>query len=150
MEKVENGYVCTIEGNTSSAYGVVANGGGVSRKRYPLSYGQIGGYGRPDWSLAEGMTEEDENMTLDKFKELMKEYRAELQDNDCGAWSRDAREWAIASGLINGTGTTATGEPNYACYLNMCKSDHSEGGITFESAKAKGFVEDPGWESPAI
>ena len=38
----------------------------------------------------------------------------------------------------------------YACYLNMCKSDHSEGGITFESAKAKGFVEDPGWESPAI
>ena len=39
-------------------------------------------------------------MTLDKFKELMKEYRAELQDNDCGAWSRDAREWAIASGLI--------------------------------------------------
>ena len=71
VEKVENGYVCTIEGNTSSAYGVVANGGGVSRKRYPLSYGQIGGYGRPDWSLAEGMTEEDENMTLDKFKELM-------------------------------------------------------------------------------
>lgn len=37
-----------------------------------------------------------------------------------------------------------------ACYLNMCKSDHSEGGITFESAKAKGFVEDPSWESPAI
>ncbi len=27
-------------------------------------------------------------MTLDTFKELMKEYRAELQDNDCGTWSK--------------------------------------------------------------
>jgi hypothetical protein len=26
-------------------------------------------------------------------------------------------------------------------YLALCKSDHSEGGITFESAKAKGFVQ---------
>ncbi len=25
-------------------------------------------------------------------------------------------------------------------YLNMAKSDHSEGGITFESAKAEGFA----------
>lgn len=37
-----------------------------------------------------------------------------------------------------------------AFYLNLCKSDHSACGITFESAKAKGFVEDPSWESPAI
>ena len=28
-------------------------------------------------------------------------------------------------------------------YLNMAKSDHSEGGITFESAKAKGFMTEP-------
>uniref|UniRef100_A0AAU8B5K6 DUF2933 domain-containing protein n=1 Tax=Dulem virus 33 TaxID=3145751 RepID=A0AAU8B5K6_9CAUD len=27
-------------------------------------------------------------------------------------------------------------------YLNMSKSDHSEGGITFEAAKAKGFTLD--------
>lgn len=27
-------------------------------------------------------------------------------------------------------------------YLNMSKSDHKEGGITFEAAKSKGFVED--------
>lgn len=26
-----------------------------------------------------------------------------------------------------------------ACYLSMAKSDHKEGGITFESAKAAGF-----------
>lgn len=28
-------------------------------------------------------------------------------------------------------------------YLNMAKSDHSEGGITFEVAKANGFSQDP-------
>ena len=36
-------------------------------------------------------------------------------------------------------------------YLSLCKSDHREGGITFESAKAKGFQEAEGSEnSPAI
>ena len=39
--------------------------------------------------------EEDEDMTLDTFKELMKEYRAELQDNDCGTW----RVRKLVSGL---------------------------------------------------
>ena len=58
--------------------------------------------------------EEDEDMTLDTFKELMKEYRAELQDNDCGTWSKEARAWAISNGLINGPGTEVNGEPNYA------------------------------------
>lgn len=27
-------------------------------------------------------------------------------------------------------------------YFNLAKSDHKEGGITFEAAKSKGFVED--------
>ncbi len=37
-------------------------------------------------------------------------------------------------------------------YLNMAKSDHKEGGITFESAKAKGFsqVAEGSENSPAI
>ncbi len=58
--------------------------------------------------------EEDEDMTLDRFKELMQEYRKELQDNDCGNWSAEAREWAISSGMINGIGNDANGNPNYA------------------------------------
>lgn len=38
-----------------------------------------------------------------------------------------------------------------AFYLNMAKSDHKEGGITFESAKARNFTEDAGSvDSPAI
>jgi len=41
------GYVYTIEGNTSSASGVVANGGGVKAKSYPVTYNKIAGYGIP-------------------------------------------------------------------------------------------------------
>ena len=51
--RVAGDRVYTIEGNTSGASGVVANGGGVCEKSYALSYAGIAGYGRPDWSLVE-------------------------------------------------------------------------------------------------
>ena len=44
---VDNTYVYTVEGNTSSTSGVVANGGGVFCKKYKLNYTRIYGYGRP-------------------------------------------------------------------------------------------------------
>lgn len=50
--KVAKGYVYTIEGNTSSAQGVVANGGCVRCKSYSDSYCQIAGYGRPKYDGA--------------------------------------------------------------------------------------------------
>lgn len=46
---VDSSYVYTVEGNTSSASGVVANGGAVEKKKYSLSYGRIYGYGRPNY-----------------------------------------------------------------------------------------------------
>lgn len=46
---VDKTYVYTIEGNTSSASGVVANGGCVAEKKYKLSYSRIYGYGRPKY-----------------------------------------------------------------------------------------------------
>lgn len=49
---VDSSRVYTIEGNTSSTAGVVANGGCVRDKSYSLSYANIYGYGRPDYSLA--------------------------------------------------------------------------------------------------
>lgn len=49
--KVDNSYVYTIEGNTSGANGVVANGGGVCQKKYAKNYARIAGYGRPDYDL---------------------------------------------------------------------------------------------------
>ena len=44
---VDKTYVYTIEGNTSSDSGVVANGGSVRAKKYKLTYTRIAGYGRP-------------------------------------------------------------------------------------------------------
>lgn len=50
---VDKTNVYTIEGNTSSASGVVANGGCVAKKSYKLNYSRIAGYGRPNYNLVE-------------------------------------------------------------------------------------------------
>ena len=49
VHNVDKTYVYTIEGNTSSASGVVANGGSVRHKKYKLNYSLIAGYGRPNY-----------------------------------------------------------------------------------------------------
>lgn len=49
VTKVTATKVYTIEGNTSSAAGVVANGGCVREKSYDRNYSRIAGYGRPLW-----------------------------------------------------------------------------------------------------
>lgn len=111
---VRNGRVYTIEGNTSKAAGVVANGGGVASKSYDLSSAYIYGFGRPDWSLVEDvMEQEDEDLTQEKFNEMMSVYLKGLQDNDCGQWSKDGRDYVIDKRLLVGNGMTANGEPNY-------------------------------------
>jgi glucan-binding YG repeat protein len=51
--EVSSDRVYTIEGNTSSGDQVIANGGAVCKKSYPLNYARIAGYGAPDWSLVE-------------------------------------------------------------------------------------------------
>lgn len=56
---------------------------------------------------------DEEEVTLDQFKQLWYQFRKELQDNDSGDWSKEARDWAISTGLIAGNGTTVNGEPNY-------------------------------------
>lgn len=51
--QVDNKYVYTIEGNTSSEKGVIANGGCVRLKQYSLNYNRIMGYGRPNYKYEE-------------------------------------------------------------------------------------------------
>lgn len=46
---VDGAYVYTVEGNTSAASGVIANGGGVAEKKYALTNSRIYGYGRPSY-----------------------------------------------------------------------------------------------------
>lgn len=66
-------------------------------------------YARMD-DLAANVTEglstntdmEDEEMDLEKFKELWREMRKELQDNDASAYSEEARRWAVENGIVQG------------------------------------------------
>ena len=105
--KVDSNYVYTIEGNTSGASGVVANGGGVCRKKYPLNSNYIVGYGRPNYSLVNdnGNTEmEEEEMTQERFNEMMNEYLKTLASEQPSSWSAKERLWAEKKGLINGDG----------------------------------------------
>ena len=66
---VDNTYVYTIEGNTSSESGVVANGGAVAKKKYKLSYSRIAGYGRPKY---DGEANNDVKETVEVTVETLK------------------------------------------------------------------------------
>ena len=64
--KVDSSYVYTIEGNTSSTAGVVANGGGVFKKSYARNYNRIVGYGHPYYDGMGVLPAEPEDTTLRK------------------------------------------------------------------------------------
>lgn len=117
--KVDNQYVYTVEGNTSSASGVVANGGGVAQKKYSLSYGRIYGYGRPDYAnvlyedngkVAPEVKPETEKTNKDKFYVELRTLRYGDKGDDvkalqilllgngfpCGKWGSDG-DFGIAT-----------------------------------------------------
>lgn len=103
IESVSDTSVTAIEGNTS--VNNASNGGEVRRMTRKLSL--VVGAVRPEYD------KEDDNMDKEKFKELWLEYRKELQDNDSSAYSTEAREWAIANGIIQGGDPLPDGSPNY-------------------------------------
>ncbi len=63
---VNGSTITTIEGNTSSVAGVIANGGCVRKKTYDINYSRILGYGRPDYEneLAEGVDNKVKNILI--------------------------------------------------------------------------------------
>lgn len=70
---VEDSTVYTVEGNTSGAGGVVANGGGVFRKSYQRGAWSIVGYGRPKWASGEqDDTGKKEDVKLDMKVRMLK------------------------------------------------------------------------------
>ena len=103
---VDKNYIYTIEGNTSGASGVIANGGGVCRKKYPINSNDIVGFGRPNYSLVgdNGNYEigDDEEMTQEKFNEMMNIYLKQLALEEPSSWSAKERAWAEQEKLING------------------------------------------------
>lgn len=93
VEKVENGVVYTIEGNTDNR---------VARRSYKLGYASISGYGRPYY-------EEDAVLTESDVRALCKEeIAAEKSGSGTGtahsAWAEEAIAWATQNGILLGFG----------------------------------------------
>ena len=94
VKKVTTTHVYTIEGNTSSAKGVVANGGAVAEKSYLRTYSKIYGYGRPNYDAEPKKTPKKYSGKLptvkiayyvtDKKGKKVKKYRTWLQEGDEG------------------------------------------------------------------
>lgn len=58
------------------------------------------------------LNHDDEKTEEKSFVQIFDEYRKSLQDNDAGDYSAEAREWALQTGLIVGSGVTPDGQPN--------------------------------------
>jgi len=70
---IDKSKIYTIEGNTSSAPGVVANGGCVAQKSYMLNYSSILGFGRPNYpveSINTETTDEEIEMRYNTIAEV--------------------------------------------------------------------------------
>lgn len=103
VEKVTASTVYTIEGNTSTSAGVIANGGGVCRKSYSIGYSRIIGYGRPKYDVESTPVVQPSNRILtvaDIQSWLNKDYAAGLVvDNDFGALTKKAIVKAVQKNL---------------------------------------------------
>lgn len=112
VEKVENGYIYTIEGNAGTP-------SGVHRFINKLTNINVWGYCRPKWEVvpvknipgqpaqpAQPVQPKPQpevcNVTYEQWKEYMDRYRKELQSKEGNPWSENARNWAIATGLFSG------------------------------------------------
>lgn len=82
--------------------------------------------------------EDDDMLSFDDWKKYMVQYRKELQDNDCGDWSEEARQWAITTGMISGMGTGTDGKPNYAWADQLTREQAAA--LFFRFAKLMGKV----------
>lgn len=126
VEKVVGNTITIIEGN---------KGESVARRTLAVNGRYIRGYCLPDYA---SKAEEDSEVSYEQWKEYMTKYQKELQDNDCGEWSREAREWAISVGLFVGNGTTADGQPNYMWASPLTREQAAQ--LFYRYAQQQGLV----------
>ena len=96
VEKVEGGYITTIDGNTSPTS--EANGGAVMRRKRALKY-VSGGY-RPRYDVEQ--KEDDEMLTQEQFNQMMDTYLSQQAKKGPDSWSASARAWAEEKGVVSG------------------------------------------------
>ena len=89
---VDTLYVYTVEGNTSSASGVVANGGAVAKKKYSKTYSKIYGYGRPLYDAE----------SKKAVKEVSKPAKKQKINKDVQAWQTAAARDGFGEDLPSG------------------------------------------------
>lgn len=90
VTNVVSNKVYTIEGNTSSSSGVVANGGCVSKKCYSVNYGKIYGYGRPKYDTEDIDTE---NVSNDSTITTSKNSYPLIRRGDTGEYVEKAQRY---------------------------------------------------------
>lgn len=91
IEKVENGKIYTIEGNTSNAAELITNGGQVAKKEYNIGSSSIYGYARPAYNDAEVVNPGNNNSGNEIIYTLIKK-------GSTGNLVRLAQEKLIAKG----------------------------------------------------
>lgn len=95
VTKIDNNYISTVEGNAGSP-------SAVRSCRYPKNYRYIKGFGRPNWSLvSNNQEEEDEDMTTEKFDQMMKEWLTNKAKEEAG-WGKENLDWAKNNGIMQG------------------------------------------------
>ena len=100
VEDYKNGYVITIEGNTSGASGVIQNGGGVCRKTYKYGSSYISGYGRPNYGMVvEDLNEEQtRKIVREEIEAALKGYNTEPSK-----WAKEIIAEAVKKGITDGS-----------------------------------------------
>ena len=100
VEDYKNGYVITIEGNTSGASGVIQNGGGVCRKTYKYGSSYISGYGRPKYEMVvEDLNEEQtRKIVREEIEAALKGYNTEPSK-----WAKEIIAEAVGKGITDGS-----------------------------------------------
>lgn len=140
--KVDNTFVYTIEGNTSSAAGVVANGGCVAKKKYYLGSSYIYGYGRPKF--------DKEPKANIKFKVKGGLYKKDFKDLVGGA-SKPAKtlvagskvEW-VSDDKFGWSKVKYGGKTYYVLNANLDKKGLSSFKVVALTKKTEGFKIAPG------
>ena len=95
VESATGTTITAIEGNTSPGEeGSQDNGGGVYRRTRKKSL--VTAFLRPDYE------EEDDDMSYEKWKEYMEQYREELRGKEGSNWSKNDRDWAVKNGIVQG------------------------------------------------
>ena len=85
-------------------HGYSSNVNGDFYSYFNITKGQIEALKASNQNEEEKQTEEDEDMTQEKFNELMNGYLKGLTKESPAGWSKEARDWAEKTGIIKGTG----------------------------------------------